>query len=133
MTDIATRVARGVALLDEQKPGWVGLIDLSAFDIGSTDRCILGQLYPVGHDDKVWVSGFDKGCDVLLPCCDYFGDDELCAGQCGGAEYGFDTTNGCETAREEYPALTAEWVRVIEVLRQRNQVQVTEVEEPVQV
>lgn len=41
----AERVARGAALLDEQRPGWAAEIDLTVLDLSHACRCILGQLY----------------------------------------------------------------------------------------
>lgn len=107
--DVATRVAKGVALLDEHKPGWVGLIDLSRFDISRPDRCILGQIFHVDVDDLRWGTGFGRGIDELE-----IGEYE--------AEYGFD--NYLDTDYDyivnEFPELQKEWVRVIEVLRQQR-------------
>lgn len=113
--DVPTRVARGVSLLDERKPGWVGLIDLSQFDISRTDSCILGQLYKDQGED----SGFYNGLHALG--LDMFDD--------AGADEGFD--NYYDRKQDEFPELQKEWVRVITVLRQRNQVTVTQ--EPEQV
>jgi hypothetical protein len=45
IAEVAERVARGAALLDEKEPGWAARIDLGAFDIGWQCRCVLGQLY----------------------------------------------------------------------------------------
>jgi hypothetical protein len=101
--DVATRVARGVALLDEHKPGWVGLIDLPGFDISRTDRCILGQVYYVDKGDPMHASGFGRGTEELAII-----DVE--------AEFGFDNYN----EGDEFPELQKEWVRVIEVLRQQR-------------
>ena len=39
------RVGRGVALLDEHKPGWEAAIDLGTFDLEYMDACVLGQVY----------------------------------------------------------------------------------------
>jgi hypothetical protein len=38
-------VARGVQLLDKHRPGWETKIDLYILNLGTPDRCILGQLY----------------------------------------------------------------------------------------
>ena len=43
MTEIKKRVARGAALLDEKRPGWEAMIDLSSLDISDPYKCILGQ------------------------------------------------------------------------------------------
>jgi hypothetical protein len=111
--DVPTRVARGVSLLDQHKPGWAGLIDLSSFDISCCDRCVLGQIYHV-RDEGVWGSGFGRGADELG-----IANNE--------GEYGFDNLYADPDTylKDEFPALQREWVRVIEVLRQK-QVTVTE-------
>lgn len=104
--DVATRVAKGAALLDERKPGWVGLIDLSTFDLSCTDRCILGQLYRNdGPDDGFW-----NGLKILG-----LEDENLD----GGADEGFD--NYFDREIDLLPALQKEWVRVITILRQRRE------------
>lgn len=41
----AERVAKGVAWLDENYPGWFDVIDLDTLDIAACDRCVLGQVY----------------------------------------------------------------------------------------
>jgi hypothetical protein len=110
--DIATRVAAGVGLLDEQEPGWLNKIDLTQFDIASTHRCVLGQVY----------GSFHEGVSNLGLC----GDDEQ---GCRELEYGFDVSDSrMNEAKWEYADLQKEWVRVIEALRQK-----AEVKESVQV
>ena len=39
------RVARGVKLLNEKKPGWKKKIDRERLDMSSCEDCILGQLF----------------------------------------------------------------------------------------
>jgi hypothetical protein len=39
------RVARGAALLDDQRPGWAGEIDLDWLSMESCTSCVIGQLY----------------------------------------------------------------------------------------
>lgn len=41
---IAERVAAGAAFLDEHEPGWVDQIDPDRLDLGSSCRCVVGQL-----------------------------------------------------------------------------------------
>lgn len=41
----AVTVPRGVAWLDENRPGWVNEIDLARLDMKLSTDCILGQLY----------------------------------------------------------------------------------------
>ncbi len=38
-------IARGMALLDEQAPGWERRINLSRLDLGSMATCVVGQLF----------------------------------------------------------------------------------------
>ena len=40
-----TRIARGIALLDEKKPGWCNTIDLARLDIDDGHQCVLGQVF----------------------------------------------------------------------------------------
>jgi hypothetical protein len=121
--DVSTRVARGVALLDEQKPGWAGLIDLSTFDITRCDRCVLGQLFDEGNSD-VYGSGYGLGAEVLLGIGSGYGLGAEKLGIEGSeAEHGFDSylDTGYYYQKDEFPELQQEWVRVIEVLRQKAQ------------
>jgi hypothetical protein len=39
------RVARGVALLDEKRPGWRTQVNPDTLDMASDFNCVLGQLY----------------------------------------------------------------------------------------
>lgn len=43
--EINDRVARGAALLDEKRPGWLGEISLDRLAMLSGTECALGQLY----------------------------------------------------------------------------------------
>lgn len=45
MNDIADRVARGAAWLDEKYPQWFDKIDLSILDLSNCTQCVLGQVY----------------------------------------------------------------------------------------
>lgn len=42
---VGERVRRGAEYLDERDPGWHRRIDPSTLDLGSGDRCVLGQLH----------------------------------------------------------------------------------------
>lgn len=95
--DIAARVARGVALLDEQHPGWHDRIDLSSLDLSEPCLCVLGQLY----------EEYDFGAEAL----------GIVAVE---ARYGFDVSLRLDTidsSFETYVDLQAEWVRVITARR----------------
>lgn len=45
MSDVAERVARGAAWLDEKYPQWFDKIDLSTLDLSRCTECVLGQVY----------------------------------------------------------------------------------------
>ena len=47
---LATRVRRGVALLDRVMPGWHDRIDVDTLDINFCHRCVLGQLFGGNYD-----------------------------------------------------------------------------------
>lgn len=58
-SDLAERVARGAALLDEKRPGWAAEIAIDRLAMQECDSCILGQTY--GHYlDALEVLGFDR-------------------------------------------------------------------------
>jgi hypothetical protein len=105
MSTIAERVARGAALLDEREPGWWQRIDLGRLDIGSTCRCVLGQLW----DDapELW---FDEEPDDTNPYKRALNELRLYHGK--DEDLGFDREDG-----EHYPPLTAAWRELIEERR----------------
>jgi len=87
--EVSEEVARGVALLDEKRPGWEHEIDLDKLDIKDPKCCVLGQVYggfTVGYAE-VGFTPDDDGTDAFAA------DDARC------------------------PSLTAEWRSVIETLR----------------
>jgi hypothetical protein len=45
VSDVAERVARGAAWLDEKYPQWFDKIDLSTLDLSRCTQCVLGQVY----------------------------------------------------------------------------------------
>lgn len=94
---IETRVARGVALLDERLPGWVERIDLYKLDLASGCRCILGQEFRGHVSESSYSNGYLIGLDEL------FNDDDDEA-----ARHGFTVEVG-----EPFAALEVEWRRVI--------------------
>lgn len=75
---ILARVKAGIALLEEKHgPDWVDLIDLPTLDLGSANRCVLGQAYgdyeyglarlgldQTDHDesDEAIAHGFETDC-----------------------------------------------------------------------
>lgn len=70
-------VARGAALLDDHEPGWYRRIDRDQLNIGSTARCVIGQVYGescrygIGYTAMVYNLGIDNA-----------------------SEYGFDSPGG---------------------------------------
>lgn len=103
-TDVAGRVARGVALLDERLPGWVDRVNTIKLDIQNCERCVLGQVFG-----------------------DYFaGSRELGIWE-NEEEYGFDRIQDLdyiEYMLQDYLDLREEWQRVITVLQAKSQVTV---------
>jgi hypothetical protein len=51
------RVARGAALLDRHRPGWIRAVSLSRLELRSQCSCVLGQL----------EGSFDLACQRLFP------------------------------------------------------------------
>lgn len=91
LAEVAERVERGAALLDEKQPGWAARIDLSTLDIGAQYQCVLGQIY----DD------FAIGADEVLACA-------------SAAAHGFMWEDGDEDGEpSEIAALNDEWRRVV--------------------
>jgi hypothetical protein len=92
LASAAERVAAGVALLDQKRPGWDAEVDLTLLLLASCDRCVLGQLY----------GDYSRATDV-------FDEDDY------PEQYGFDLFEGDPLTYED---LTAEWKRVITERRQ---------------
>jgi hypothetical protein len=42
---ISDRVRRGIALLDEEKPGWPDQVDVAKLDMQNPRYCVLGQMF----------------------------------------------------------------------------------------
>lgn len=84
------RVARGVALLDQNMPGWADRVDLTRFSITSTGYCVLAQVYNASYDNAACYLRLD------IP------ERRACGFSCGpGVE------------NHEYPALELAWRKVI--------------------
>lgn len=64
MFGINRRVDRGVALLDQRKPGWEDEVNLSRLNIASSRWCVLGQLYR-HNSHPFYRSGYGKGLFAL--------------------------------------------------------------------
>lgn len=107
---VEVRVARGAALLDAEVPGWWERVRVLRLDMGSTCRCVLGQVF-----DGEGADGFYAGSRRLRPFVPNWAPVAL----------GFDTSSidddgedVSEDAYEaDYRALQAEWTRVIESRR----------------
>jgi len=54
-------VARGMALLDEQRPGWLDRIDLATLAMHDPCHCIVGQEFGdgVSNDDGIYGDGLE--------------------------------------------------------------------------
>lgn len=117
------RVARGVALLDERVPGWWERVEVLGLHMGSTCRCVLGQVFDKGGKSHLDVSshGYFLGTKVLNP--------DAPASSAWAEAHGFDRTEaeyddayvaddeGEDPDTVAYPALQAEWTRVIKSRR----------------
>lgn len=104
--DVAARVARGMARVDlTRPPGWDAEIDLSILDISSSMRCICGQLAQ-RHLDR---TGDHQG------ACAIYHDLMVDTRGYAPSAHGF-ASNAFDGG--DYPALAAEWRRVITLRRQ---------------
>jgi hypothetical protein len=62
MTDeLAERVERGAALLDERRPGWWDEVDVGSLYLGDPTRCVLGQLWEDSYG--VGLKALEMGTD----------------------------------------------------------------------
>ena len=121
MTTVTERVAAGAAYLDEHDPGWDAAIDLELLDLGSGDRCILGQRCPM-ETLTAWLGSAPDDSDDFEYA--YHAQAQALTGlpsrglRTGLEEWaishGF---NASFQEDDEYGALTAEWRRVIEARR----------------
>ena len=64
---IEQRVANGVALLDEKRPGWFHKFSIKRLDRGSPYRCVLGQSYG-DYLDCMSALAIDSGYPLGLDC-----------------------------------------------------------------
>lgn len=107
--EVPTRVAAGVAFLDEHRPGWwlPGNFDLARFALADSCRCVIGQIYSAerGHN----FLGFDDAIDESWLDLTYERAEQL-GFYCGPpSQYS-----------DEYAELDVEWCRVIEARRAGN-------------
>jgi hypothetical protein len=97
---VEQRVANGVWWLNANKPGWEALINLEALDIEEPCRCVIGQVFGDYHESL-------------------FGQPGRLAHQVA-ANHGFNSnppTSPEYDGANEYAALEAEWIRVVEARR----------------
>lgn len=106
---MSVTVNRGAEFLDENYPGWAGLIDTDALDIGDSCGCVLGQLYLREHP-RIRKEGSKT-------LAFYRKANELGFGSGHGA-LGVDWTlaraHGFSSGRGKISNLTAAWVRAIQ-------------------
>lgn len=62
------RVGRGASLLDEYRPGWERLVDLTKLDLADTCNCVLGQVFfdALNTEDYIYTDGFEAGVNILF-------------------------------------------------------------------
>jgi hypothetical protein len=90
------QIARGADWLDEQKPGWELMIDLSSLDLTDPCLCVLGQVFNHG---EYAVAGYHWARNELID------SDEVVA--CG---FTFSTLSSHDTA---WQILNDEWAAFI--------------------
>jgi hypothetical protein len=122
------RVKRGAALLDRERPGWEGKMDISKFDIWEPNRCILGQVFMNGQfGSRHNTSGYSRGLIALKFAGGDDSEDEDVTEE-KAAHYGF--TIGLKDEYEIDGAgiymetvwewLAVYWIREIEIRRQHE-------------
>jgi hypothetical protein len=116
MTDtIETRVAQGVALLDEKLPGWDERIDLDNLELDNTCNCILGQEFCHHPDVDMEDDGNDEGWPAASPfdigVRELFDAVRFTNPEHAARSHGFDASS--PSMPGEFDTLTAEWKRVI--------------------
>lgn len=106
MANRKERIAKGIALLDKEVPGWCERVDIKVLDLGSPFKCVLGQVFQeeaMESDEE--EDGFGFGIH-------FFQLDKP-------TDYGFDKRSmfdgGVRVTHEEYPNLTADWRRAVRV------------------
>lgn len=65
----ADRVRLGMALLDEQSPGWWKHVDVACLDMNNCVRCVLGQVFGsfLRGEDMLRIDPQQYGFDVDMP------------------------------------------------------------------
>jgi hypothetical protein len=97
--ELAERVERGAALLDERRPGWWDEVDVGSLDLRQCDLCILGQL---------WGDYLDGRGEVVRLGYGYRAQEE-------SIRHGFDVSRRIHAdLHADYAALTDLWRAAIE-------------------
>lgn len=108
--NIPKRVARGVALLDENQPGWAQRVDLDDFDMKIASTCVIGQVF-AGYDFSDH-SAYELGLEALMTQTSLNSDDFA-------VRHGFDlvitsrATNLDLDWWRQWETLQQEWVTAI--------------------
>lgn len=96
---VQERVANGVVLLDEKRPGWDSIVRLDDFNLWDGEKCILGQLF----------NSYARG--VVILNLNF---------ESTAMDYGFNAPATSVHAREvEMYALESEWSYVIAERREK--------------
>jgi hypothetical protein len=74
--ELAERVERGAALLDERRPGWWDEVDVEALDLDLCSRCPLGQLW--GDFESGAYRLFRGGFHEVADMAGHHGFDAVC-------------------------------------------------------
>lgn len=118
MSNYAERVAAGIAVLNENKPGWHDFINLDTLDLCSLSECVLGQVFGsyIAGTDELSISS----CDELSISSHSDVNGEEVDGRRLQGDYGFDLHVGEYTSGEnvgyQFKRLTDEWIRQIKAL-----------------
>jgi hypothetical protein len=102
---IEVRVAAGAKWLDCQDPWWIERVDVGLLDLADCKRCVLGQMFGIFHDAP------------LLADVDWTSDAGVAQADALTVPRGFDLPDDEE---DSFPALTAEWRRLIESRREAS-------------
>lgn len=105
--DYREEVARGVALLDELKPGWRELIDTDDLSMQMGTRCVLGQVFG-NDDDDSWYgeNGYFRGLKLLGL------SDDGAYNRNTSAEHGF-MINDDDWRYDRWDILQSAWAEVL--------------------
>lgn len=100
--DLATRVERGIALLDQYYPRWRNVIEWDRLEMGSCFWCVLGQVF---DDFEAGAQELASHEGITLP---YSDEDDTAALTDWASDRGFDKGPGYD-----YWRLGQEWYRQV--------------------